>query len=157
MRQEDIKRILEIGVLLSSERDFNRLLERILICAMELTNCDAGTLYLLDKDSLRFKIMRNNTLQTYSGGDGRDPDLAPVPLSRENVCALALLDDRVILIEDVKHCREYDFSGPIRYDSMTGYNTRSMLVIPMRNRELEQIGVLQLIPLFRPGNVLRSR
>lgn len=145
MRQEDIKRILEIGVLLSSERDFNRLLERILICAMELTNCDAGTLYLLDKDSLRFKIMRNNTLQTYSGGDGRDPDLAPVPLSRENVCALALLDDRVILIEDVKHCREYDFSGPIRYDSMTGYNTRSMLVIPMRNRELEQIGVLQLI------------
>lgn len=145
MKQADINEILQIGVLLSSERDFNRLLERILICAMELTNCDAGTLYLLDGDALRFKIMRNNTLKTFAGGDGQDPDLAPVPLSRENVCALALLDDRIIRIEDVKHCREYDFSGPIRYDSMTGYNTRSMLVIPMRNREREQIGVLQLI------------
>lgn len=145
MRQEDIRKILEVGVQLSAERDLNRLLERILSCVMELSHCDAGTLYLKDGDCLRFKIMRNDTLQTYSGGDGKDPELPPVPLEKGNVCALALLEDRTICIEDVKNNKDYDFSGPARYDAMTGYNTRSMLVVPMRNREGDKIGVLQLI------------
>lgn len=145
MTQEDIRKILEIGVRLSSERDINRLLEQILSCAMELTRCDAGTLYLLDGDSLRFKIMRNDSLHTCSGGDGKPIDLPPVPLSRENVCALALLEGRTVLVEDVRNCGEYDFSGPIRYDAITGYHTQSMLVVPMRNREGQSIGVLQLI------------
>ena len=145
MNQADVRKILEMGVLLSSEQNLDYLLERVLQCIMDLANCDAGTLYLLNDGALHFKIMRNDTLGTYSGGHGPAPNLPPVPLSRENVCALALLENRVIRIEDVKNCREYDFSGPIRYDAMTGYNTRSMLVAPMRNREGERIGVIQLI------------
>lgn len=145
MRQEDMKKILEIGVSLSYERDYNRLLEHILKCAMELTYCDAGTLYLYQGDMLEFKIMRNDTLKIYTGGDGEKPDLPPVPFSRENVCALALIENRTIHVEDVKGCQEYDFSGPARYDAMTGYDTRSMLVVPMQNRTGEKIGVLQLI------------
>ena len=154
MNQTDIRKILEMGVLLSSEQDLDYLLEHILKCIMELARCDAGTLYLLDGGALHFKIMRNDTLGTYSGGHGPAPNLPPVPLRRENVCALALIENRIIRIEDVKNCREYDFSGPIRYDAMTGYNTRSMLVAPMRNREGEQIGVIQLInAMDRSGRV----
>lgn len=145
MRQEDMRKILEVGVLLSSQRDINRLLEQILECAMDLAHCDAGTLYLLDQEHLRFKIMRNHKLNTYEGGNGQDPNLPPVPLSRENVCALSLLEDRTIRIEDVYNCPDYDFSGPMRYDAMTNYHTQSMLVVPMRNRNGEQVGVLQLI------------
>ncbi|NBK91106.1 GAF domain-containing protein [bacterium 1XD21-13] len=154
MRQEDMEKILRVGVLLSSERDLNRLLEQILVCVMELAACDAGTLYLREGDALRFEIMRNDTLNTYSGGTKGAPNLPPVPLSCDNVCAMALLEDRTICIEDVKNNKDYDFSGPIRYDAMTGYNTRSMLVVPMRNREGERIGVLQLInALDEEGNV----
>lgn len=154
MRQEEMEKILKIGVLLSSERDLNCLLERILACVMELAGCDAGTLYLLEGDALRFEIMRNDTLKTYSGGRGQRPELPPVPLHRGNVCAMALLENRTICIEDVKNSKEYDFSGPARYDAMTGYNTCSMLVVPMCNREGERIGVLQLInALDEAGNV----
>ena len=67
MRQDDMRKVLEIGVMLSEEQDPNRLLEKILECVMELARCDAGTLYLLDKDSLRFKIMRNHTLRVGTG------------------------------------------------------------------------------------------
>ena len=140
-----MKKILEVGVLLSSERDIHQLLEQILSCVMELAHCDAGTLYLLDGDVLRFKIMRNDTLGTYSGGDGKDPKMDPVPMERGNVCALALLEDRTICIEDVKADTGYDFSGPARYDQKTGYDTRSMLVVPMQNRSGEKVGALQLI------------
>lgn len=154
MTQSDMKKLLEVGVLLSAERDINKLLEKILECVMELSNCDAGTLYLRDADTLRFKIMRNRTLHTYDGRNGRDPDLPPVPLRRENVCALSLLEDRTICIDDVYHCTDYDFSGPIRYDNITGYHTQSMLVVPMRNREGEKLGVLQLInALDKKGSI----
>jgi len=145
MHQDILNKVLEIGISLSAEKDYNRLLELILARVMEITHCDAGTLYLMDGDSLRFKIMRNDTMKTYQGGDGKDPGLPPVKLTRESVCALAILEDKTICIDDVRHCEEYDLSGPIRYDEMTGYYTCSMLVVPMRNREGEQIGVLQLI------------
>ena len=144
MTQTDIKKILEMGVLLSSEQDLNRLLEHILKCVMDLAHCDAGTLYLLDGDALHFKIMRNDTLGTYSNGKEAS-SLPPVQLKKENVCALSLLENRTIRIPDVKNCSEYDFSGPIRYDALTGYNTKSMLVAPMRSRDGSPIGVLQLI------------
>ena len=156
MRQDDMRKVLEIGVMLSEEQDPNRLLEKILECVMELARCDAGTLYLLDKDSLRFKIMRNHALHTYEGGNGVDPGLPPVPLSRENVCAFSLLENRTVRIEDVRRCGAYDFSGPIRYDAITGYHTQSMLVVPMRNREGDSIGVLQLINAMDEGGAVRA-
>lgn len=145
MREEKFRMFLEVGVSLSAERSYTRLLERILLCVMELSNCDAGTLYLLEDGALHFKIMRNNTMNTYSGGDGSDCGLPPVPLTRGSVCALALLDDKTLRIDDAYHCTEYDLTGPMRYDAMTGYHTQSMIVVPMRNREGGKVGVLQLI------------
>lgn len=154
MKDSDVKKLLNIGVMLSAERDINRLLERILDCVMDLASCDAGTLYLLDNNALHFRIMRNRTLKTYSGANGVEPDLPPVALTRESVCALSVLDEKTIRIEDVRSCQEYDLTGPIRYDAMTGYNTVSMLVVPMRNREGETIGVLQLInAMDEAGNI----
>ena len=154
MTQEAMKKVLQAGVMLSSERDQNHLLDVILASVMELANCDAGTLYLLDGDALRFKVMHTNSLGTHSGGDGKDPDLPPVPLRRENVCAFSFLEGRTIRVEDVHTSQEYDFSGPIRYDAITGYHTQSMLVVPMRNREGEKLGVIQLInALDENGNI----
>ena len=46
MTENEVKKILNVGVLLSSERSINKLLEKILISVMEISNCDAGTLYL---------------------------------------------------------------------------------------------------------------
>ena len=145
MTQADMKKLLEMGVRLSTERDMDDLLEYILKCIMDLAHCDAGTLYLLEDDALHFKIMRNDTMKTYTGGKGNEPQMPPVPLRKENVCAFSLLENRTIRIRDVKHCTDYDFSGPIRYDAITGYNTQSMLVTPMRSREGNRIGVIQLI------------
>lgn len=155
MTQEEITKILNVGVLLSSERDLNKLLEQILSSVMELAHCDAGTLYLLDGEALRFRIMRNNTLKTYSGGDGVLPDLPPVPLTRENVCARSLLEGRTICVDDVTCSPDYDFSGSARYDAMTGYHTHSMLAVPMRNREGEKLGVLQLINAMDENGTIR--
>lgn len=154
MTQEDVRKILNVGVLLSSERNLDRLLEKILISVMEISNCDAGTLYILEQGKLYFTIMRNDTLKTYQGGDGKRPDIPPVSLSCENVCALALMENKTINIIDVTDCDEYDLTGPARYDAITGYHTQSMLAVPMQNRKGEKIGVLQLINAKNSGGTV---
>ena len=65
-----VENLLNIGIALSSEKDHNRLLEMILTEARRITNADAGTLYLCEKDRLVFKILQNKTMNTYQGGGG---------------------------------------------------------------------------------------
>ena len=155
MTQEQMNRILEIGIALTSEKDIHILLERILSEAMTFTNCDAGTLYLKEGDFLRFAILRNNTLHTYQGGHGEPIDIPPVPLDREHVSSLALLENRTILIADVyEEGLDYCLQGPRGYDSVTGYHTQSVLVVPMKDPRGNQVGVLQLLnAMTADGNV----
>lgn len=145
LQQEDFEKIMDIGVRLSTERDRNCLLMTILEKGMEITNCDASTLYLYENDELRFKFMRTLSQGVSRGGDGETIELPPVPMKEENVCAYAAIHQEVVNIPDVYTSRQFDFSGPRQYDNLTGYRTQSQLVVPLANNENELIGVLQLI------------
>lgn len=146
MTQEQMNRILHVGIALTSEKKTGVLLEKIMSEAMAIANCDAGTLYLLEKDQLKFTIMRNHTLGIYEGGDDAEIRLPRVPMDREHVSSLALLESRTINIADAyDENLESVFQGPKNYDSVTGYHTKSVLVVPMQGHANEQIGVIQLI------------
>ncbi|MCL6635737.1 MAG: GAF domain-containing protein, partial [Peptococcaceae bacterium] len=140
-----VENLLNIGIALSAEKDHNRLLEMIITGARNITSCDAGTLYLKQEDRLVFKIIQNESLNIFLGGAGEEIPLPPVPLKKENVSAYVALTGQSVNIPDVYTYDGFDFSGPCQYDKITGYRTRSMLVVPMENHEGEIIGVLQLI------------
>ena len=140
-----IERLLEIGIALSAEKNSSRLLRTILEAAMDITGCDGGTLYILSGDALKFEIIVTRSMGVDKGGCGETVDLPPVPLRPENVCARAALDRRLYNVSDVYNDPRFDFSGPRRYDAITGYKTTSMLVIPMEDDHGDVIGVLQLI------------
>lgn len=137
--------VLEVGTLLSAEKDRTKLLGHIINAAMNITNSDGGTLYLLKDEKLHFKIMITKSMNFCKGLDGEPIPFPPVALSIKNVCAAAVIEHKTISIPDVYHSEAYDFSGPRNYDKMTGYKTTSVLVIPMENDYGEIIGVLQLI------------
>ena len=143
--KESFNRIISLGVKLAAERDMNRLLDTILTEAMAITNCDAGTLYLLKDNHLHFTILRNHTLDVFQGGEGDKVDLPPLELHETNVAAYVTIHRRMENIPDVYNSDKFDFSGPCRYDQLTGYRTRSMLVIPLLNNRDEIVGTLQLI------------
>lgn len=148
----DFDRVLNVGIALSTERDRNKLLELIITEAMDISHADAGTLYVCENDSLRFKVMRNHSLNIYHGGEGEEIDLPPVPMTMENVCSYAALTRETVNIEDVRDSDKFDFSGPRRYDQLTGYTTQSMLVVPFGNTLGDIIGVLQLINAWDPDS-----
>ena len=85
------------------------------------------------------------------GTSGNEVKLPPVPLMKDgapnaaNVAAYVGNTGNLVNIPDVYVAEGFDFTGPRKYDQMTGYRTKSMLCVPMRNHENEIIGVLQLI------------
>ena len=153
--QGDLKKILNVGIALSKEKDRNKLLDMILDSGMEIANCDGGTLYIERDDSLHFQVMKTISMNVDKGKNGENIDLPPVPMKEENICAYTLIHKKALNIKDVYSSTEFDFSGPLRYDSMTGYHTQSMLTIPLLNQEDEAVGVLQLInAMDENGNVI---
>ena len=143
--KKELREVVTIGIDLTTEKDKNRLLENMVKKAMKISNCDAGTLYLYQNQTLVFKIMKTLSQGVSKGENGEVIELPPVPLSEGNVCAFSAIHRELINIPDVYHSDRFDFSGPKRYDGITGYRTTSMLVIPMEDAEGVLVGVLQLI------------
>lgn len=144
MKPVSTTKLLDIGIALSKEKDPEKLLETILVAAMEMMNCDGGTLYIKERDCLKFKLMITKSLDIFKGGHS-EIDLPPVKLTRKNVCAFSAIEGRLVNIEDVYESEKFDFSGPRNYDKLTGYRTTSMLVVPMENDYGEIIGVMQFL------------
>jgi HD-GYP domain-containing protein (c-di-GMP phosphodiesterase class II) len=149
------ERLNEIGAALSHERDINRLLENILVAAKTITHADGGTLYRVTEDeaSLRFEIVRNDSLKIAMGGTSGNPiPFPPLPLRTENgaennsmVAAYAAIHQETVNIADAYEAAGFDFSGTRKFDERTGYRSQSFLTVPMKNHENAVIGVLQLI------------
>ena len=78
----NFQRLIDIGIALSAERDINRLMEKILLEAKDLTNADGGTLYIkTEEDTLKFEIMRTDSLKIALGGTtGKDITFPPLRL-----------------------------------------------------------------------------
>ena len=150
----DYRRLIDIGIALSAERNHNRLMERILLEAKDICNADGGTLYLMTGDSrLKFEIMRTDSLNIAMGGTTGKPITFP-PLrmfdddgnaNHKNVCTHSALSGESINITDAYEAEDFDFSGTKKFDEGTGYRSKSFLTVPLKNHEGDVIGVLQLL------------
>lgn len=149
-----LKKLTQIGIALSAEKNIDRLFRMILEFAMDFTRADGGTLYIVsdDKKTLNFALIRNRTLGIEWGIGASPVKWPPVALFDEkgtpnlsNVSSYCAITGKVLNIPDVYRSTEFNFDGTKAFDSKTGYRSKSMLVVPMKNHENEIIGVLQLI------------
>lgn len=149
-----LRTVIPTGVALSAEKDFNRLLESLVVEAQNFTRADAGTLYLLEDNALRFVILRNTSLNINMGGtSGNEIAFYPVRLynkdgteNKANVASYAALTHQKVTIADAYETSGlFDFSGTKAFDKNTGYRSKSFLTIPLEGQEKNVIGVLQLI------------
>ncbi len=152
--RQQIKYLNKIGYALTSEKNFDVLMDKILNAAKELTNADAGTIYLMNEEEtkLKFKIVHTDSMQVQMGGTGEEIHWPDLELYNEDgtsnsdkISVRCALENRLINIADVYETQSYDFTGPKNFDAMTNYTTKSMLVVPLVNNDNDVIGVLQLI------------
>ena len=158
--QVSFKRLIDIGIALSAEKDTDRLMETILLEAKDLTNADGGTLYIRSKDDeLEFKIVRNDSLGIAQGGtSGQEITMPPVEMFAEdgepnmnNINSHVANTGETIMIEDAYDSTRFDFSGTKKFDEGTGYRSKSFLAVPLKNHQGNVIGVLQLINSLDPA------
>jgi HD-GYP domain-containing protein (c-di-GMP phosphodiesterase class II) len=145
LRSKEITELTAIGVALSTERDYDVLLEMILTQARRITQSDGGSLYLVEgrdtpQPRLRFKLTQGDTLPSTGFVE------FTMPLDHASqagyVCSTGaplVIDDVYFLPPDV----EYSFNRS--FDERNKYRSKSMLTVPMKNHKEEVIGALQLI------------
>ncbi|MGH7312975.1 MAG: HD domain-containing phosphohydrolase [Candidatus Rokuibacteriota bacterium] len=138
-----------IGIRLSAERQPDTLLELILRKAREITESDAGSLYLVEEEGhgerhLFFALAQNDSMHPPFRA-------ATLPLDNASIAGHVALTGKAVNLEDAYHLPPGSpFHINRAFDEQTGYRTKSMLVVPMRTPPGETIGVLQLINC-KPG------
>jgi HAMP domain-containing protein len=151
--------VIPIGVDLTTEKDFSRLLERILSEAKTFCHAGAGILYLWGKDDLlKLVIIRDNRHGIeWSGavaGKEKENPYPPLPIyddaanaNRRNPAILAAVGGTTVNIPDASRALDYEFSGP---DGAAGPYATSYLTIPLKNMKEQVLGVLQLLDAQEP-------
>jgi hypothetical protein len=150
-----VKAVIPIGVGLLAARDFQHMLETILLEAKALCRADGGTLYLrTDDDHLQFVMLRNDSLRIAMGGPSGAPiPYPPLPLrdpvsgapNDGNVATWVALTGQSVNIADAYCADGFEFSGTMTFDRLSGYRSTSFLTVPLKNAAQRVIGVLQLI------------
>jgi HD-GYP domain-containing protein (c-di-GMP phosphodiesterase class II) len=130
-RNQKLQRLLEVAKSLGAERDVDRLLERILGEAQEVIEADRCSLFVVDPE-------RNELWSKIAHGMGAGEIRIPLGKGIAGQCAET---KQVIHITD-------PYSDPRfnqEVDRSSGYRTRSILTVPMLDREGTCTGVLQAL------------
>lgn len=145
-RGDELAELNKIGLALSAERDINKLLETILLKSREITGADAGSLYLVERpqetgngDRLRFKLAQNDSVDVPF-------EESTMPLDDASIAGYVARSGRSVNVADAYRLPD---GTPFRisrsFDDKSGYRSKSMLVVPMRDHDNLVIGVIQLI------------
>ena len=140
--------LLEIGIALTSERDLDTLLERILTQARRFTRAEAGTLFLRDGDHLRFAVVQNDFLEARLGTQEMQRRLQaePMPLREPSLAGHVAQTGEIINVSDayaIVGQRTVAFNKAV--DETTDYATRSVFVVPLQDPNGNIVGVLELL------------
>lgn len=126
-----LESLIEASKLLNTTLDLDELLKVILNLATKNLNADRGTIYLIDHDR---KELWSRVLK------GKELVEIRLPLGTGIAGSVAETGETVNLEDAWKDKRFFS-----AFDVRTGYVTKTMLCMPMLNREKKIIGVFQII------------
>ena len=148
-----VDRLLDVGAALVAERDPARVLELILREARRMAGADAGSIFLVeapeaegDPARLHFRFAENASLP-----EARFDEFT-LELSERSVVGACVLAGEAIDLADLysddprdRSCRGRTFPHDRSIDERLGYQTRSLLTVPMQPPDGEVLGAIQLI------------
>ncbi len=131
IRYNKLQRLIEASKIINSTLDLNKLLGLILNSATQSIEADRGTLYLVDdvKKELWSKVLQ-----------GTDMVEIRLPIGKGLAGFVAETGETILIPDTYADPR---FNPEI--DRRTGYRTRNMICMPMKNKDGKIIGVFQLL------------
>ncbi|MEK6717762.1 MAG: HD domain-containing phosphohydrolase [candidate division NC10 bacterium] len=130
-RVEKLTALLEVGKAMASERDLDRLLQLILAEVTKVMGADRSSLFLVDKErnELWSKIAQGLEMRELRIRIGM------------GIAGYVAQTGKTVNIQDAYADPRFNQET----DQRTGYRTRTILCVPMRNKLDDVIGVLQVL------------
>lgn len=136
-----LENLINISIQMNSEYSISKLLETVMEKAREITNADAGSLYLKEKNSLKFLVTQNDTLNNQNTAFN-----VIIPVDKQSIAGYVAYTGEHLNIKDAYNISaNYPFVYNTDFDEKNNYKCISMLVVPMKDNTGEIIGVIQLI------------
>ena len=144
-----VEQMTVMGTALSSEKQSKKLVEAIITHAMSLTHADCGLLWIMEQGKLICTGLRivSQDIARYSA---EEIDIAPLELSQPHPVVLAAQSREMFCINDVANTPNVDSASIQSVDAAIGYQSRSMLMLPMLHYGHDLMGVVQLANAIHP-------
>ncbi|MDP3274482.1 MAG: GAF domain-containing protein [Deltaproteobacteria bacterium] len=131
-RERERTRALQtIGRLLDSTAPMPELLQQILAAAMQVTEAERATLYVLEADQ--------RTLVS-TATEGGTPTRIVLPVSK-GIAGACATSGQTIVVPDAYADPRFDPA----WDQRTGFRTRAVLAVPMKRPDGQLVGVVQVL------------
>ncbi|HQF78390.1 MAG TPA: HD domain-containing phosphohydrolase [Spirochaetota bacterium] len=151
IQTEKFNTLTKIGISLSVERDIEILFDLILTKAREITNSDAGSIYLTIEAEVKDDdgaLKKDKMLKFVHSQNFSFPIQSPtftIPLTKNSIVGYSALTGKVVNIKDAhKISGEADYSYNVEAEKKMKVHNRSIIVVPMKNHRGDIIGVIQL-------------
>lgn len=129
----------QIGYALSAITDRHQLLDEVLTHSRRLLSADGGTVYLVEGRSLRFAAAQNDTIPYFASR-------VMLPIDDTSLAGFVAHRGTPLNLPDVRALPpNVPYRPNFTFDDQTGYQTRSMLLVPMHDRNGQVIGVLAMV------------
>ncbi|GAB6126105.1 HD domain-containing phosphohydrolase [Humidesulfovibrio idahonensis] len=151
-----VRDILKVIEELNTLKDVDAILDKVLAEARSMTHADAGSIYLIEGNTLRFSYVHNDTL--FRGPDSSKHLYTDytVPINEQSIVGYVAMSGETLAIEDAYRLNgDEPYSFNKKFDEDTGYRTSSMLTIPLRTFQGKVVGVMQLINATECGGRVR--
>jgi len=150
LKEADLKKLLDINEQLSHIKDIDFLLEKTLHLLRRLTRADAGSIYLVkDPRTLSIEFVQNDTLQN-TPMKKLLYKKQQIPIDDFSIAGYVAKTRKMLNIEDAYRLPDIPCRFNDSFDRAAGYQTRSILTVPMLNRDRELAGVVQVINSLDP-------
>ena len=149
-----LRSLIDIGVALSSEKELNNLLRVILKKAIDVTQCEGASIYLVHekathKTSNVVSLQKESVLRFLKSMNRREgvfDQQGVLPIDSNSIAGHVAQSKEILNIKD---CYKIDSSEVFQFndifDQNNDYKSKSMLTIPMITADGKVKGVLQLI------------
>ena len=152
--QSELQALLDVGRALSSEHETEKILDMILEEAINNTQSDGGSIYLIEKvpqDSLGGARPRfHHQLRFHKSINKTLPDMTEsnkfMDINNTSIAGYVAMTGESVLINDCYNLpKDVPYSFNPDFDKKYDYVTKSILAVPIQTNKGRVVGVVQLI------------
>lgn len=144
---QQLNEIIQLNEELNTIQDMDILLERVLFEARTFLNSDAGSIQIKDNDELVFSHVQTDSIQRkLPPGQKLMYTSFKTKINKNSISGYVAITGEILNIPDAYNIPpEAPYKFDPTNDKKTGFKTKSLLSIPLKNNRQEILGVMQII------------